>query len=224
MKYAVLLLVLMFAVAATASMAQKPKAKPTSQAYKTANYGYECYAVTKREDCEKCETKGEYGQVSTPKIACSKCEGVSNATLAKVPCSSCLNTRKVKDPNYVPARKCEVCNGRGQVLTRGHKIQVADADVTELLSWHDAKYVCSSFGDGWRLPTQEELTGMYEFLHRKGKCNFKTKTDKYYWSSSEYDADYAWVFNFDYGQAYDSSYYYSYKDYTLRVRAVRALP
>ncbi len=220
MKYAVLLLVLMFAVAATASMAQKPKAKPTSQAYKTANYGYECYAVTKREDCEKCETKGEYGQVGTPKIACSKCEGVSNATLAKVPCSYCLNTRKVKDPNYVPARKCEVCNGRGQVLTLGHKIQVADADVTELLSWHDAKYVCSSFGDGWRLPTKEELTGMYEFLYRKGKCNFKT--DRFYWSSLEDYAGSVWCFSFDGGRAYSVGNYG--KGATVRVRAVRALP
>ena len=222
MKYAVLLLVLMFVVAATASMAQKPKAKPTSQAYKTANYGYECYAVTKREDCEKCETKGEYGQVSTPKIACSKCEGVSNATLAKVPCSSCLNTRKVKDPNYVPARKCEVCNGRGQVLTRGHKIQVADADVTELLSWYDAKYVCSSFGDGWRLPTIEELTGMYEFLHRKGKCNFKT--DHLYWSSSEYKSGIFESLSFESGQAFSWDDYSYFKYEMRRVRAVRALP
>jgi len=101
MKYAVSLLAMVFAVAATPSMAQKPKAKPISQAYKTANYGYECYAVTEREDCDKCEATGEYGQVSTPKIPCSKCEGVSSAMLAKFPCSSCSNTRKVKDPNYV---------------------------------------------------------------------------------------------------------------------------
>ena len=48
------------------------------QAYKTSNSGFECQAVTKRENCQRCGTKGEYGQVSTPEITCSKCKDVSN--------------------------------------------------------------------------------------------------------------------------------------------------
>jgi len=218
MKYAVFLLALMFAGIATPSMAQKAKPKPLSQAYKTSNKGYECYAVTTREECEKCEAKGEYGQVSTPKITCSKCENVSNAMLAKFPCSSCSNTRKVKDPNYVPPRKCEVCNGRGLVLTLGHKIQVADADYTEMHNWNDAQYACSNFGGRWRLPTKEELTGMYEFLHRKGKGNFQNTS---YWSSSEMDddAELALYLNFENGEG--NSYN---KNDTRHVRVVRTLP
>jgi len=236
MKYAVLLLALMFAGIATPSMAQKPKPKgqvpqpsmaqkpkpkPLSQAYKTANYGYECYAVNERKDCEKCEATGEYGQVSTPEITCSKCEGVSYETLSKFPCSSCSNTRKVNNPNYVPNRKCEICNGRGLVLTLGHKIQVADADYEESFNWDDAMYVCSNFGGAWRLPTIEELTGMYEFLHRRGKGNFKYN---WYWSSSENeeDAASAWSFHFENGEAYNNRY--TGKDNTRHVRAVRALP
>ena len=242
MKYAFLLLALMFAGVVTPSMAQKAKpktqapqpsmaqkAKPKSpsQAYKTSNKGYECYAVTERKDCEKCEAKGEYGQVSTPKITCSKCENVSNAMLAKFPCSSCSNTRKVKDPNYVPPRKCEVCNGRGEVLTLGHKIQVADADYTVELNWDDAMYACSNFGGGWRLPTIEELTGMSEFLHSKGKGNFKTDDPNgradgnWYWSSSEINADVAWIFCVEYGAARDM---YAKCCNTYHVRAVRTLP
>jgi len=212
------LLVLMFVGLATASMAQNPNAIPTSQSYKTSHKGYECYAVTDRKDCEKCEAKGEYGQVSTPTIPCFKCKGVSKATLAKFPCSSCSNTRKVKDPNYVPPRKCEVCNGRGMVLTLGHKFQVADANVTELLSWNDAMFVCSSIGDGWRLPTKEELTGMYEFLYRKGKGNFKT--DHFCWTSSENNTNTAWGFRFESEQA---NYNIFSKGYPMYARAVRHL-
>ena len=198
------------------------------QAYKTSNSGFECQAV-KRQDCERCKTKGEYGQVSTPEITCSKCKGVSNETLSKFPCSSCSNTRKVKDPNYVPPRKCEVCNGRGLVLTLGHKIQVADADYTERLDWNDAKYVCSNFGGGWRLPTTEELIGMYEFLHRKGKGNFKAY---FYWSSSQNSSGKAWGVNFGSGNVdndfRDSDDFdlrlHNSNHFDLRVRAVRALP
>jgi hypothetical protein len=219
MKYAVLLLALMFAGVSMASMAQKPKEKPTIKAYKAALMDLKCQAVTKREACQKCEANGEYGGVGISKKTCSKCEGVSDQTLAKFPCSSCSNTRQVKDPNYVPPRKCEVCNGRGKVLTLGHKFQVADADYSELLDWDDAKYVTSQFGSGWRLPTIDELTGMYEFLHGTRKGNFK---DFWYWSSSEDDADNALGFSFANGQA--TSYYYSFKNYTFQVRAVRALP
>jgi hypothetical protein len=217
MKYAVLLLALMFAGVSMASMAQKPKEKPTIKAYKAALMDLECQAVTKREDCQKCEANGEYGGVGISKKTCSKCEGVSDQTLAKFPCSSCSNTRQVKDPNYVPPRKCEVCNGRGKVLTLGHKFQVADADYSELLDWDDAKYVTSQFGSGWRLPTIDELTGMYEFLHRTRKGNFK---DFWYWSNSEYDAANAWYFGFYNGQASND---YA-KHHMLFVRAVRALP
>jgi len=64
------------AVRTLPSLAQKVKPKPLSQAHKTANYGVECYAVTTREECEKCEAMGEYGEVSTPIITCSKCENV----------------------------------------------------------------------------------------------------------------------------------------------------
>jgi hypothetical protein len=110
------------------------------------------------------------------------------------------------------------------VFTLGHKFQVADADYTERLDWYDAKYVFSNFGGGWRLPTKEELRGMYEFLHLKGKGNFSNTR---YWSSSEYDAENAWSFGFDDGQAYGyygKNVYGSKTYYTNQVRAVRALP
>ena len=213
------LLALMFVGVASASMAQKPNSIPTIQSYKTSHKGYECYAVTTRKDCEKCNTKGIYGQVSTPTIPCFECKGVSSATLVKFPCTSCSNTREVKDPYYVPPLKCEVCNGRGMVLTLGHKIQVADADYKEQLSWDDANYVCSSFGDGWRLPTVEELTGMYEFLRMNGNFN----SDYVYWSSSGYNAENAWFFNFRSGRSNNEFHGFYYEQNAIRVRAVREL-
>lgn len=48
------------------------------QEYKTYISVFECHVVTKREDYLRFGTKGEYGQVSSPIITCSKCKDVSN--------------------------------------------------------------------------------------------------------------------------------------------------
>lgn len=185
-----------------------------AQGYKTAAMGLECQAVTKREDCDRCKAKGEYGEVGTVEIQCDECAGVSNETLSRFPCSKCSNSRKVRNSGYVPPTKCEVCNGRGKVFTLGHKFQVADADYTEKFDWHDAKYLCSNFGGGWRLPTKEELMGMYEFLYRKGKGNFRSYM---YWSGSQDGPYNAWVMFFGNGSVGSSG-----KTSNSQVRAVRA--
>jgi hypothetical protein len=189
----------------------------SAQAYKTNSLGFECSAVEKVDECGKCKGTGEYGQVSTPKIRCMKCEGASDEILQRFPCGDCSNTRLVTDPSYVPPKKCEPCSGDGLIFTLGHKFQVADEDYTEKLSYNDANYVTGTFGNGWRLPRKGELLGMYHFLHTRGKGNFR---GKFYWSRTEsYNGDNAWYFNFGNGSAYG----YIDKSNAFYVRAVRAL-
>jgi len=78
-------------------------------------------------------------------------------------------------------------------------------------NWEDAKKVCENLGDGWRLPTREELHVMW--LHRAHVGGFAAA---YYWSSSEYNINSAWGQNFDNGLQYNN-----FKNYTYYVRAVR---
>lgn len=80
-------------------------------------------------------------------------------------------------------------------------------------TWKDAKKVCEDLGDGWRLPTKEELHIMY-----LNKNEIGVFAAAYYWSSSEYNNGVAWVQGFGSGNQN-----YGGKDYTLYVRAVRAL-
>jgi hypothetical protein len=66
----------------------------------------------------------------------------------------------------------------------------------------------------WFLPSKDELNLMYENLKVAGVGGF---TDGYYWSSSEYYANNAWIQWFSTGYQYKN-----YKNNLIRVRAIRA--
>ena len=66
--------------------------------------------------------------------------------------------------------------------------------------------------DDWFLPSKDELNKLY--LNKVAIGGF---ADYDYWSSSEGNADNAWLQGF-----YNGSQIYHYKGYTYRVRAVRA--
>jgi hypothetical protein len=81
------------------------------------------------------------------------------------------------------------------------------------MNWDKAKEACANLGDGWRLPTKDELNLIYENKNVVGGV-----ANNYYWSSTEGDDDYAWFQYF-----YDGIQGYYDKDDTIYVRAVRAL-
>lgn len=101
----------------------------------------------------------------------------------------------------------------------GDPIQVAENDFPQTMGWDNAMNACKGLGNGWRLPNKEELSVMYEQLHKHGKGNFK---DNIYWSSSEKDAGHALNFSFDIDN-YNGFYEDLEKLNKLHVRAVRAL-
>jgi len=102
----------------------------------------------------------------------------------------------------------------------GETMQVAKEDFPNEMNWYNAMSACQNLGNGWRLPSIDELKAMYEQLHKQGKGNLKNGGR--YWSSSEDDANDAWYFYFEDGEASNSPY--GNKDYTNQVRAVRTLP
>ncbi|GHV23421.1 hypothetical protein FACS189494_11420 [Spirochaetia bacterium] len=94
-------------------------------------------------------------------------------------------------------------------------------EVSRLLgnySWQEAISVAGNFNGGgfsdWHLPTRGELTLIYENIHKSKIVNLGSE---WYWSSSEYKTDNAWVHGFSAGRQG-----YGYKIYTFCVRAVRA--
>jgi len=98
----------------------------------------------------------------------------------------------------------------------GRKLEVAEQDFSEAMTWNAAERACQNLGNGWRLPDKDELKAVYQQLHKQGKGNFK---DVWYWSSSQYVSGYAWYVSFGSGNV--DNYF---KSVSYQVRAVRALP
>ena len=87
-----------------------------------------------------------------------------------------------------------------------------------------AAKICAVYTDGtytdWFLPSKDELNLMYDNIgqgNALGLGNVGNFSNSYYWSSSEYDTNYAWDQYFGSGSQNDG-----YKGFALNVRAVRA--
>ena len=90
-------------------------------------------------------------------------------------------------------------------------LEVMTEDLGDM-NWDEAKKACKNLGDGWRLPTKDELNLLYENKEKIGGF-----ASSYYWSSTEDNATGAFIFYFGNGDTYGSL-----KTITYSVRAVRA--
>jgi hypothetical protein len=93
---------------------------------------------------------------------------------------------------------------------------------SNLMTNSPAKNYISTLGAGWYLPSIDELVLLYSNRFTVQKAlrasnNALISSTNYYWSSTEYDAGYAFYFYFLYGYGHDY-----YKTYAGSVRGVRA--
>jgi hypothetical protein len=74
-------------------------------------------------------------------------------------------------------------------------LEVMTEDLGEpTMDWDDAMKACADLGDGWRLPTKDELNILYENKDKIGGF-----ANNFYWSSTEDDSDIAWGQGFNDG-------------------------
>lgn len=59
--------------------------------------------------------------------------------------------------------------------------EIAPVELERKLNWNDAIEYCQSLGNGWRLPTIEELKEIYKNDRQKSSSDFNCG---YYWSST----------------------------------------
>ena len=91
-------------------------------------------------------------------------------------------------------------------------LEVMTEDLEGRYTWDDAMKACADLGDGWRLPTKDELNLLYENKEKIGGF-----ADNDYWSSTEDVNGDAWSQSFSDGIQYDYV-----EGTTYSVRAVRA--
>ena len=72
-------------------------------------------------------------------------------------------------------------------INRIGNLEIATRDFAEKMTWEAAKKACADLGDGWRMPTKEELNEMYLNKDKIGAFTLDN-----YWSSSENSNFYAW--------------------------------
>ena len=86
-------------------------------------------------------------------------------------------------------------------------LEIAQFDFTQPMNYDEATEACSKLGDGWRLPTRDELEKIYENkskldgfvspIYISDSSEYFTDNSFYYWSNSSYDSDYVWCIGFE---------------------------
>ena len=89
--------------------------------------------------------------------------------------------------------------------------EIAKKDFPNQMSWYDAKKACADLGNGWRLPTKDEVILIYENKDKIGGIAMI-----FYWSSTDFNNLSAWIQNF-----HDGFQFYDFKNNDYSVRAVR---
>ena len=68
------------------------------------------------------------------------------------------------------------------------KILVAEHDFVKKMFWNEATDSCKALGDGWRLPTKDELNEMY-----LNKIQLKGFAKAIYWSGTKVNDENVWT-------------------------------
>jgi hypothetical protein len=135
-------------------------------------------------------------------------------------------TSTTREPSALPTEIGQAYGGGivFDISEDGHGLIVALEDIGDF-NWKEAKSECLAYKGGgytdWYLPSKEELKKLYEVkegVNRsllKGGSTAISRTA--YWSSTEYNASFAWKFHFYSGYASSTN-----KGSTGYVRAVRA--
>jgi len=89
-----------------------------------------------------------------------------------------------KKPNSTPSSTVHPIIG---TPTKIGNLEVAQNDFPNRMEWNNAVKACSELGNGWRLPTKNELNFMYSNRVKIGRF-----ANNDYWSSTEEDSDNAW--------------------------------
>lgn len=106
------------------------------------------------------------------------------------------------------------------VTPDGKRGKIVGLDNLGLMPWDNAIAACRNLGNGWRLPSREELLAIYKVKSTLDSTLVAVGDglpEDWHWSSTEYSSDRAWRVSMSSGYTH-----YDHKYYGLSVRAVSA--
>jgi hypothetical protein len=86
----------------------------------------------------------------------------------------------------------------GNILIDG--LEIAPIDLPEKMNWEDANNACRELGEGWKLPSKDELNKIFQ-----NKDRINGLDSMIYWSSSEHIKNSAWLQYFNSGNQLSSN-------------------
>ena len=128
---------------------------------------------------------------------------------------SCGEKSSKSEKNIIPKKIILKNSTIGNSIKVGN-LEIAQNDFPNKINWLEAKSACEKLGDGWRLPSREELNVLYKKHSKIG--NFKNTI---YWSSTEVSSDNVW--EVDFGMSGFGDYYVNDKLNKWNARAVRTI-
>jgi len=133
--------------------------------------------------------------------------------LQKDSLNSIINILNIKELNEIEALKKKMLKETiGSPIKMGN-LEITQKNFPDIMNWFEANNSCQSLGNGWRLPTIDELN----FIDKnKIKIVDLSKKNEFYWSFTEVTKDSSYLLNFGkgvYGRGDKSTF--------ANVRAVR---
>lgn len=144
--------------------------------------------------------------------ACASKESKKTGDSTDTTKSPVVDTIKTSVPDSTSSADSDSAKIIGTAIKLG-KIEVAANDFPNLMIWDEAKRACEGLGQGWRLPSKEELNAIY-----KAKSSLGSFSSDLYWSADEADEMNAETQNMFNGKQGRFS-----KIYMCKTRAVRSL-
>jgi hypothetical protein len=132
--------------------------------------------------------------------------------------ASGISAKKTDNGSIVSEKKETIQNAKNSaaetsVILKDCSLEVKKADEKGSFKWKDANTLCESYGEGWRLPTKDELKCLYTNKDIAGGF-----LRDWYWSSEKVGQFNIWVQSFSNGKQFGYS-----NSNSAKVRCVRSI-
>lgn len=182
----------------------------------------------------KCEKMADVDMLSNPNAIPAACSELLSALLGeRLYVTTNANQQSYQEPAYSQPSQSSYyktykvgdyydANGKQGVVfvvtPDGKHGKIVGFNDLGVMNWNSAVSACRNLGNGWRLPSEEELLAIYKVKSTLNSILAAVGDELpngWHWSSTKYSSDRAWIVSM-----LDGCTEYDYRDGTYSVRAV----